>query len=380
MKIVIAPDSFKGSLTAGEVADSIEKGIKNVIDDIEIIKVPMSDGGEGTVSALVDGTCGKIVKVSVKDPLMKTIDSFYGILGDGKTAVIEMAAASGLPLVSENEKNPLVTTTYGTGQLIEHALDMGCRNIIIGLGGSATNDGGMGLLKALGVKFMDKFGEDIGQGGGSLDRLYSIDVSDIDVRLNECSIIAACDVDNTLCGINGASYVFGPQKGADSNMVKLLDENLENYAAVIKKEFGTDIMNIPGSGAAGGLGGGIVAFLHTTLKKGINIVMDVTELKQKIHGADIVVTGEGNIDFQTAFGKTAFGVASAAKENHIPVIAIAGGIGKKSDILYEKGFDAIVSIVDKPMSLQESMKNAKMLLEKSSERVMRILKLKMSLE
>lgn len=375
MRFVIAPDSFKGSLTAAEVAESIERGIKRVFNDVIIDKIPMADGGEGTVQSLVDSTGGRIISLKVSDPLMKEVDSFYGILGDGETAIIEMAAASGLPLISEKERNPIITTTYGTGELIKDSLNKGCKNIIIGLGGSATNDGGVGMLQSLGVKFLDYNGEDIGQGGGSLKKLDRIDVSNIDPRLNECSIIAACDVTNPLCGERGASYVFGPQKGADNEMVKELDEALNNYAEIIKKCLKKDIKNEPGSGAAGGMGAGLMAFLNAKLEKGIDIVTRLTALDRKIKGADFVFTGEGMMDYQTVFGKTPYGVAMVAKKYNIPVIGIAGGIGKGSEVLFESGFKSIFSIVDSPMSLEEAMINGEILIERTTERILRVIKL-----
>lgn len=375
MKFVIAPDSFKGSLSAQEVADSLEQGLKKVFSEATVVKVPMADGGEGTVQSLVDGTSGEIIRVKVKDPLMREIDSFYGILGDGKTAVIEMAAASGLPLLSKEERNPIIATTYGTGELIKHALNRGCRNIIIGIGGSATNDGGAGMLQALGVKLTDENGKELGFGGGELHKLYKIDISRIDSRIRECTITAACDVNNPLCGPKGASYVFGSQKGANEKIIEILDKNLINYAKVIKKDLGIDILDVPGAGAAGGLGGGLIAFFNAKLKRGIDIVIDAAGLEDKIKDADLVITGEGMIDFQTAFGKTPFGVANVAKKYGIPVIAIVGGIGIGAETLYEKGFDSIFSIVEGPISLEEAINNGKPLLKKASERIMRLLKI-----
>lgn len=375
MKIVVASDSYKGSLTAKEVAENIEKGIRKVFSDAEIVKVPMADGGEGTVQSLVDGTGGEIIKVKVKGPLLREVEAFYGILGDQKTAVIEMAAASGLPLISREERNPMETTTYGTGELIKHALDKGCRNIIIGIGGSATNDGGAGMVKALGVKLLDEDGKDIGFGGKSLGKLRRIDITGMDPRLKECKITAACDVDNPLCGPRGASRIFGPQKGADEEMVEILDRNLANYARVIKNDIGKDIMDVPGAGAAGGLGGGLLAFLNAELKSGIDIVIEVTRLEEKMKGANLVITGEGMIDYQTAYGKTPYGVAKCARKYGIPVIAIAGGIGKDADTLYEKGFNSIFSIVDKPMPIEQAIANGGTLVENVAERVMRVLKI-----
>ena len=374
MKFVIAPDSFKGSLTALEVSESIEKGIKKVFEDAVIEKIPMADGGEGTVQSLVDSTGGRIVNINVKGPVLKDVNAFYGILGDEKTAIIEMAAASGLPLVSEEEKNPMITTSYGTGELIRDALDKGCRNIIIGLGGSATNDGGAGMLKALGVQFLDSKGEDVGFGGESLGKICNIDLTNMDSRIKECRITAACDVNNPLCGTEGASYVFGPQKGADEEMVKELDSNLANYAEIIKKDLKTDIINEPGSGAAGGMGAGLMAFLNAKLERGIDIVIKLTNLEEKIKKADVVFTGEGMMDYQTAFGKTPYGVAKVAKKYNLPVIGITGGIGKGAETLYDKGFDSVFSIVDKPMPLIDAMTDGKELIERAAERIMRAIK------
>ena len=375
MKIIIAPDSYKGSLSAKAVAECIERGIKKIYKKAHIVKIPMADGGEGTVQSLVDGTNGKIIKLKVKGPLLREVDAFYGILGDGKTAIIEMAAASGLPLISNEERNPLKTTTYGTGQLIKSALDMGCRKIIIGIGGSSTNDGGTGMLSALGVKFLDQRGNDIGLGGESLANLYTVDVRDMDPRIKESIIIAACDVDNPLCGLNGAAHIFGPQKGADEKMIEILDENLSNFSEVIKRDLGIEIKDIPGSGAAGGLGGGLLAFFNAKLKRGIDIVIETTNLQENIKDADLVITGEGMIDYQTAFGKTPFGVAKVAQKYNVPVIAIAGGIGKDAESLYDKGFNSIFSIVDKPMQLEDAIEDAGILLEKTTERIMRTLKI-----
>ncbi|MEA4848598.1 MAG: glycerate kinase, partial [Clostridiaceae bacterium] len=268
-RIVAAPDSFKGSLTAKEAAEAIEKGIKKFDSSIEVVKVPMADGGEGTVQSMVDATGGRMISVTVKGPMLNEVEAFYGILGDGRTAVIEMAAASGLPLVKPGERNPLKATTYGTGELIRHALDMGCTDIIIGIGGSATNDGGAGALQALGVRFLDADRNDIGAGGGDLGRLQSIDVNNLDPRIKDTVINVACDVDNPLCGPKGASFIFGPQKGADSAMVEELDRNLAHYADLVESTLGVRIKDFPGAGAAGGLGGGLLAFLGANLKKGV---------------------------------------------------------------------------------------------------------------
>ncbi len=374
MKIVVAPDSYKGSLTAKEVADCIENGIKKVDRNIEIVKVPMADGGEGTVQSLVDATAGEIINLRVKDPLMREIDSFYGILGDGKTAIIEMAAASGLPLLNKKERNPMKTTTYGTGQLIKDALDKGCRHIIIGLGGSATNDGGCGMVMALGGKFIDTKGECIQWGAENLDKIEKIDLSSMDTRIKECNVVAACDVRNPLVGPEGASYVFAKQKGADEKMTEELDEKLKHYGRLIEKEIGVEVLNYPGAGAAGGLGAGLLTFLDAEIVRGIDTVSEITKIEEYIKNSDLVITGEGMIDFQTAYGKTPFGVANIAKKYNVPVIAIAGGIGERAEELYDKGFNSIFSIVEKPMVLEEAICNADILLEKTAERIIRLIK------
>jgi glycerate kinase len=373
MKILIAPDKFKGSLSAFEVADNIEKGILKVFPKAIVVKVPMADGGEGTVESLVDATGGKIIKTNVKDPLFRDIESFYGILGDGKTAVIEMAAASGLYLLKDYERNPMITTTYGTGQLIKDALDRGCRRFIIAIGGSATNDGGAGMATVLGVKFYDKDGIEIGLGGGELSKIYSIDTSNIDDRLKECEFIVACDVANPLIGENGASRVYGPQKGATKEMVEVLDKNLEHYGKLLEKYFNKKIIDVPGSGAAGGLGAGLMAFLNAQLKNGIEIIIETLKLEEKIKEADIVISGEGKIDFQTAFGKTISGIAKLCKKHNKPLIVIAGTV-EDIENLYEIGVSSIFSIVEKPMSLEDAIKNAPTLLEKSAERIFRLIK------
>ncbi|KUJ90680.1 MAG: glycerate kinase [Thermoanaerobacter thermocopriae] len=373
VKILIVPDKFKESLSALKVADSIEKGILKVFPKVGIEKVPMADGGEGTVESLVNATGGKIIKTNVKDPLFRDIESFYGILGDGETAVIEMAAASGLYLLKDYERNPMITTTYGTGQLIKDALDKGCRNFIIAVGGSATNDGGAGMATALGVKFYDKDGREIGLGGGALSKIYSIDTSNLDYRLKECRFIVACDVANPLIGENGASRVYGPQKGATKEMVEVLDKNLEHYGKLLEKYFNKKIIDVPGSGAAGGLGAGLMAFLNAQLKNGIEIIIETLKLEEKIKEADIVISGEGKIDFQTAFGKTISGIAKLCKKHNKPLIVIAGTV-EDIEKLYEIGVSSVFSTMEKPMSLEDAIKNTSTLLEKSAERIFRLIK------
>lgn len=370
MKILVAPDSFKGSLSSKEVLEAISEGIRRAID-AEIVGVPIADGGEGTVDALIASLGGRIVDVDVVGPLGNVVKSFFGILNDG-TAVIEMAASSGLSLLQDNMKNPLITTTYGVGQLIKESLDKGCRKFIIGLGGSATNDGGAGMVQALGVKLLDEDGKDIPYGGGNLYKLKKVDISSIDKRVYESSFIVASDVVNPLCGENGASYVYGPQKGATKEMVKILDNNLRHYASVVKETLGKDFSDVPGAGAAGGLGFSLMAFLNAKIRSGIDIVMEASNIDEKIKSCDIVITGEGNTDFQTAYGKAPAGIARIAKKYGKPVVVLSGGLGKNYKDLYDVGVTSMFSIVDKPMTLQEAMINAKKLISDRAEDIIRI--------
>ncbi len=372
MKIVIAPDSFKGSLSAFEVAKSIQKGIANVDENIETIIVPLADGGEGTVQSLIDASGGQLVKAIVHDPLFREIEAFYGIMGDRETAVIEMAAASGLPLLTTHERNPLKTTSFGTGELIKDALDKGCRRFIIGLGGSATNDGGCGMANALGVRFFDHSGNEVGMGGGELSTIDSIDLSGLDSRIKDAQFLAACDVDNPLCGVNGASEVYGRQKGASDEDVAILDRGLHHFGQMVKQQLNLDIKDVAGAGAAGGMGAGVMIFLQAKLRRGVEIVSEATLLNEKLEGADLVISGEGRIDFQTAFGKTLYGVAQIAAKKNIPLIVLAGSLGEGYKTLYNKGFASIFSIIDKPMSLDDAMANAPLLLENAAENVVRL--------
>ncbi len=374
IKIVIAPDSFKGSLSALEVGKAIREGILKVDAGIETVLVPMADGGEGTIQSLMDASGGKTIQITVNDPLFRKIKSFYGIMGDGKTAIIEMASASGLPLLKIEERNPLKTTSFGTGELIKDAMDKGCIKIIIGLGGSATNDGGAGMAQALGVRFLDEKGNEIGMGIGGIEllKIHSVDISGIDSKIKNVDFIAACDVENPLCGENGASNVYGRQKGASDEDVKILDKALTHFAQIMKNSYGLDFKYFPGAGAAGGLGYGVLCFLKAKLERGVDIVARIASLAEKMEGADLVITGEGKIDFQTAFGKTPFGVAQVAKQKNIPVIAIAGSLGEGYEKLYDKGFNGIFSIIVKPMMLQEAIDNAAVLVENAAENVVRL--------
>ncbi|MGF9946809.1 glycerate kinase [Priestia megaterium] len=375
MKIVIAPDSFKESLTALRVCEAVEKGIRIHFPNAEISKVPMADGGEGTVQSLVDATGGQIIQAKVTGPLGKEVEAFYGIFGDGKTAVIEMAAASGLHHVPVDKRNPLITTTRGTGELILKALDHKVKHIIIGIGGSATNDGGAGMAKALGAKLLDANGAEMKEGGGSLDQLASIDLTNLDSRLAEVKVEVACDVDNPLTGETGAPAVFGPQKGATPDMVKQLDCNLAHYATVIEKEMDIHIQSVPGAGAAGGLGGGLLAFLSAKLKPGVDIVIEATQLENYIKNADLVITGEGRIDGQTIYGKTPIGVAKTAKKHSVPVIAIAGSIGAGSEAVYEHGISALFSVVPGAVDLSEALEKADENIERTAKNVASVISL-----
>ncbi|WP_445613294.1 glycerate kinase [Geobacillus sp. YF-1] len=358
MKIVIAPDSFKESLSALEVAEAVERGFRAVFPEADYVKVPMADGGEGTVQSLVDATNGRLINVEVTGPLGDPVPAFFGLLGDGKTAVIEMAAASGLHLVPRHRRNPLLTTTRGTGELLRAALDAGATRLVIGIGGSATNDGGAGMVQALGGRLLDRDGRDIGPGGGALADLYAIDLSGLDPRLEHVCIEVACDVENPLTGPNGASVIFGPQKGATPDMVAVLDRNLAHYADVVERELGRRVGDIPGAGAAGGLGAGLLAFLKARLRRGVDIVIEAVQLAERVKDADLVITGEGRIDGQTVFGKTPIGVAKTAKRFGVPVIGIAGSLGEDSHVVLDHGIDALFTIVPGVVPLDKALEQA----------------------
>jgi len=344
VKIVIAPDSFKGSLTAIEVADAIEQGIREIFPKAEIVVVPMADGGEGTVQCLVNATGGKVLREEVINPLGKKINASYGILGDRKTAVIEMAEASGLTLISSEERNPLITTTYGTGQLMKSALNRGCKKMIIGIGGSATNDGGAGMIQALGVHLLDKQDKEIGFGGAELMNIHHIDISQMDKRISKLEILVASDVKNPLCGPSGATRVYGPQKGATEEMMVILEEALAHFAQIMDKALHKYVKDIPGAGAAGGLGAGLMAFLDAKLQPGIEIIIKAVKLEEAVKNADLVITGEGKIDGQTIYGKVPVGVAKIAKKYHVPVTAIGAIIDQDAEIVHKYGIDFLVKV------------------------------------
>lgn len=374
MKVVIAPDSFKESMTAKEAGESIKRGIEKVFKDSECIVVPMGDGGEGTLQSLVDATSGELVYLDVLGPLGKKTKAYYGISGDGERAFIEMAVASGLQLVPRDERNPLITTTYGTGELIKGALDKGVKNILVCIGGSATNDGGAGMIQALGARLLDSEGKEIGFGGGELHKIKNIDLSSLDKRIEDVSIEVACDVNNPLLGERGASRIFGPQKGADKETVEILEENMAHYAKVIEEELGIKVNGIPGGGAAGGLGMALMAFLKGKLSPGIDLVIQYTDLENKIKGAELVITGEGSMDSQTNYGKTPIGVSKVAKKYGIPVIAFAGRIGEGIEGLYENGISSVIGILREASTIEKALEDGKSNLEKAAENVARILK------
>lgn len=358
MKIVIAPDSYKESLSALEVANAIEQGFREIWPDADYVKLPVADGGEGTVEAMVEATTGRIVEVDVTGPLGEPVTAFYGLSGDERTAFIEMAAASGLEQVPVTLRDPLKTTSWGTGELIRHALDVGVEHIIIGLGGSATNDGGAGMVQALGAKLLDAQQNDIGQGGAALEALSQIDISQLDKRLAACRIEVACDVTNPLTGKEGASAVFGPQKGATAETIDRLDTALAHYAQIIARDLKVDVLELAGGGAAGGMGAALYAFCGAQLRRGIEIVTDALQLDACVADADLVITGEGRIDSQTIHGKVPVGVAKVAKRYNKPVIGIAGSLTADVGIVHEHGLDAVFSVIYTICTLDDALKNA----------------------
>ncbi|MEY8709939.1 glycerate kinase [Mangrovibacter phragmitis] len=373
MKIVIAPDSFKESLSAQEVAGHIRSGFQEIYPDAEYVCVPVADGGEGTVDAMVAATQGRIIEVSVSGPLGERCDGFYGISGDGNVAFIEMAAASGLELLAPEQRNPLLTTSWGTGELIRHALDKDVKHIIIGLGGSATNDGGAGMIQALGALLLDSQGQPLPAGGAALQKLARIDISGLDPRLAQCQIDAACDVTNPLTGPQGASAVFGPQKGACADMVEQLDKALEHYAGIIAQTLDKNVLNLPGAGAAGGMGAALYAFCNASLRPGIEIVTEALSLADIIKDADLVITGEGRIDSQSIHGKVPVGVASIAVRFGKPVIGIGGSLSRDVSVVYQHGLNAVFSVLSRVCPLEEALNDAGENLEHTARNIAAIL-------
>src|SRR6266567_280103 len=374
MRIVIAPQSLKGSLSAAEAGLAIAKGARAVYPEADITIVPVADGGEGTVQALVDATGGRIVEQTVTGPLGEPVNAFFGLMGYGRTAAIDMAACAGLPLVPPALRDPRITTTYGVGELIMAALDQGCRHFIIGIGGSATNDGGAGMAQALGTSLMTHEGKAIGRGGAALTTLAHISTATMDARLSSCSFDVACDVNNPLCGPMGASAVYGPQKGATPEMVVQLDDALAHYAEVIERDLGVSVRDVPGAGAAGGLGAGLMAFLRATLRPGAQIVLEAVKLEEQLRSADLVITAEGQLDAQTAYGKSVGAVAALAKRYRLPVLALAGSLGEDYRTIYTLGIDAIAVLPSGPMTLSYAMEHAAQLISDATERALRTLR------
>ncbi|HAU4369548.1 TPA: glycerate kinase [Citrobacter amalonaticus] len=375
MKIVIAPDSFKESLSAMQVATAIEQGFREIYPDAQYVKLPMADGGEGTVESMVEATEGHYHFIDVTGPLGTPVQARWGMLGDGKTAVIEMAAASGLHHVPPEHRNPLLTTSYGTGELILAALDRGVEHIILGIGGSATNDGGAGMLQALGIDLLDEKGDALPEGGGALSKLATIDTSHADPRLKTVSITVACDVNNPLCGPTGASAIFGPQKGATEAMVAALDGALAVYGKRLQEFTGRDIMNAPGAGAAGGMGAALLGLLGADLKPGVEIVINALQLECLVADASLVITGEGRLDSQSICGKTPIGVARCAKRYQKPVIALAGGLTQDHQIVHEHGLDAVFSVLTRIATLPEALEDAEYNLRISARNIASVWKL-----
>ena len=355
MKVVIAIDSLKGSLSSMEAGMAIKDGILAAKPDAEVIVQPLADGGEGTTDALIEGMNGERIDLTVTGPMHTPVDAYYGYLKDTNTAVMEMASAAGITLVPDSEMNPLLATSYGVGEMINDAIQRGCRNFIIGIGGSVTNDGGIGMLKALGVRFLDENGEDAGEGGQALAKVARIDVSGMNPLLKECHIQVACDVNNPLCGENGSTYVYGPQKGVTEDMKKTLDEAMAHFARVTSETLENDYMNTPGAGAAGGLGYAFLAYTGAALTPGIELILDAVGLEEELSGANVVVTGEGRLDFQTAMGKAPVGVARLAKKYNAKVIAFAGSVTKEATACNKEGIDAFFPILRGVCTLAEAM-------------------------
>ena len=379
MRIVLAPQSLKGSLDASAVAEAMAAGVASVFAGAEIVACPVADGGEGTVRALVAATDGRLERVTVTGPLGEPVDAEYGVLGGTYTAVIEMAAASGLPLVSLGQRDPRRASTYGTGELMRAALDIGCERLLIGIGGSATNDGGAGMAQALGVHLVDDEGRELPPGGAALARLARIDASALDERVRHVQVQVACDVTNPLYGAEGASAVYGPQKGATPQMVRELDAALMRYAEVIRRDLGADVAPVPGAGAAGGLGAGLLAFAGASLIPGAQLVLDALDFAAKVEGAALVLTAEGRLDAQTAYGKAVGAVAAASRQAGAYVIALAGSIEADDDALLALGIDAAIPLVDGPMTLEASMERAAELVTRATARALRLIALGQSL-
>lgn len=380
MRIVLAPQSFKGSLGAADVARAMARGVRQVFPDADLDLLPVADGGEGTVQALVQASGGQTVTTRVMGPMGQPVNATWGLLGSGDTAVIEMAAASGLPLVPRSARDPLRATTFGTGELIRHALDHGIEKLIVGLGGSATNDGGAGMAQALGARLLDKDGREIPLGGAGLEALDRIDITHLDPRLHDVQVEAAVDVNNPLCGPEGASHVYGPQKGADAATVRELDAALDHYAAVIRRDLGEDVRDVPGAGAAGGMGAGLLAFLRARIEPGVDIVFRALNVEQRIRRSSLVLTGEGRMDSQDIYGKAPMAVASLANQFGVPVIAIVGSTSRDYRIVFDHGLDAVMGVVNRPMSQDRAIHETAGLVTEAAMRAMRIVRVGMHIE
>lgn len=375
MKIVIAPQAFKGSISALDAAEAMREGILAVFPDADAVLVPVADGGDGTLETLVEGSGGEIREATVTGPLGERRAAQWGAMGDGVTAVIEMARTSGLALVPLDRRDPLNATTYGLGEIVRAALDDGFRRFIMGIGGSATNDAGAGMAQALGIRLLDAAGDELPHGGAALTNLSRIDMNGIDPRVTESSFLVACDVSNPLTGPEGASAIYGPQKGATPDMVRTLDSALLHFSEVVRHEIGADVNDLQGAGAAGGLGGGMVAFLHAELRAGVDIVLDTVGLDTALEGAHLVLTGEGALDYQTVYSKAPIGVAERAKRLRIPVIAIAGTLGDRYRLVHERGIDAALAITNAPMGLEEASSRAAELIADAAEQAARMMKI-----
>jgi glycerate kinase len=378
MRIVIAPDSFKGSISAKELCLAIEEGIRRVVPTADVVHMPMADGGEGTIESMVFALGGSVQEATVHDPLGREIKASYGVLEDGQTVIIEMAQASGLPLLREHERNPLITSSVGTGELIRHCLDEGYRHILISLGGSATNDAGVGMLNILGVQFLDSEGYLLPEGGAGLNKLERIDTSNMDPRLKETRFVVVSDVRNSLCGTNGASQVFGPQKGASPEDVILLDQALRRFGDVVNEQLNIDIISLPGSGAAGGMGAAAVAFLQAEMRSGIDLILEYYHFDDHIVGADLLITGEGKLDSQTLSGKVISGLCKKASAHNIPVVALCGSVELSSALMVDLGLTACLPIVKGPCRLEEAIANSYEWTRERAEQMMRLAVLSLS--
>ena len=373
MKLLFASDSFKGSLSSEKTVAILTQAAKEVFGECDCAGVPVADGGEGTVDAVIAAEHGKHVYVRVHGPLMSEVEAGYGVFGDNK-AVIEMASASGLPLVPDEQRDPRYTTTYGTGELIRHALESGYRDISIAIGGSATNDGGMGCARALGVRFLDDKGEELSGFGSDLARVAHIDMSGIDSRLSEAKITVMCDVTNPLCGENGATYTFGKQKGATPEIQEELEAGMNNYRNVIRREFDIDCNDIQGAGAAGGLGAALKVFFRGEMRSGIETVLELIRFDERLEGVDLVVTGEGRTDWQSCFGKVMQGVGKHAQAKGIPVAGLSGSLGKDALNICDHGISSLMTTVDSPMPLKEAMDRAEELYLNAAIRMFRFIR------